>query len=122
MTESNLERKGFISSDNSQGVFSSLRGLRAGTEAEAVEERCFLACSPWLLSLLFYAIQNHLPRSDTAHCGLGPPTSITNLENDPRVCPEASLVGAFYQLSFTLPNDSNLCQVDHTNQGLVLRS
>jgi hypothetical protein len=34
------------------------RNLEAGTEAEAMEELCLLACSPWLLlSLLSYAAQ-----------------------------------------------------------------
>lgn len=37
-----------------------------------------------LLRLLFYTIQNHLPRSCTTHNGLGPPTSIINQSNVPQ--------------------------------------
>lgn len=36
-----------------------------------------------LLSLFPYALQDHLPRDDTTHCGLDPSTSIINQENTP---------------------------------------
>lgn len=42
----------------------------------------------------FYT-QGHLPRSGTAHRELGPPTSITNLENALQTCPQANLMEAF---------------------------
>lgn len=34
-----------------------------------------------LLYLLFYATQNHLPRADAFHSGLGSPTSVFGQEN-----------------------------------------
>lgn len=45
MTYRNLERKGFISVSHSVTEGSQGRNLELRTEAEAVEECCFLACS-----------------------------------------------------------------------------
>lgn len=38
-------------------------------QAEAVQERCLLARSRWLLTLLSYSTQDHLPRFSTTHSG-----------------------------------------------------
>lgn len=61
-----------------------------------------------LFSLLSSTTQNHLPRGDTTHSDLAPPTSIINQENDPHTCLQTSLIGAIVlQLS-----DSSSCQVN----------
>lgn len=49
--------------------------FKVETEAEAMKYQSLLACSPFL-SLLFYSIQDHLPRSDTTHSILGHPPLI----------------------------------------------
>jgi hypothetical protein len=104
MTKCSLGKGGFTSamtlgpdsiSEESQG-----RNLEAGTEAKAVEENCLLACSSRLLSLLPYAILNHLPRVAPPTVNGEPPTSIINLET---TCLQASLMKAFSQLRFLLP-------------------
>lgn len=41
------------------------------------------------LQLPFYIGQAHLPRDSTTHSGLGPSTSISNLENVPQTHPQA---------------------------------
>lgn len=50
--------------------------LEAGTEAEAGEELCLLACYLWLPQPTLLYSQNHLPRSDTVQCGVYQHTSI----------------------------------------------
>jgi hypothetical protein len=49
------------------------RNLEAGTDAEAMEGWCSLACSPWIAQLAF--LKN--PGIGPSHNGLGPPPSIT---------------------------------------------
>ena len=62
--------------------------LEAGTEAEATEECCLLACSPSLSQPGFFnTAQDHLLRGGTLHTELGPPTSITNQEKCPTHLP-----------------------------------
>jgi hypothetical protein len=68
---------------------SSLEEAKTGIQAGQVtwrqelmqevmeEDACWLA-SPGLLNLLSYRIQDHQPRDDTIHNGLGPPILITN--------------------------------------------
>ena len=51
-------------------------------------------------SLLSYTAQDHLPRGDTIHSGLSPPTSIADQENAPYTCLQASLMEVFDQLRF----------------------
>lgn len=55
--------------------------VKAGTDAEASEECTLLIC---LLSLLSYSIQDQPSRCCTVICAMGPPSSITNQENDPQ--------------------------------------
>lgn len=43
---------------------SQSRNLRQKLDAEATEEHCVLACSPYFLSYRTYAVKAHLPR----HC------------------------------------------------------
>ena len=38
------------------------RTLEAGADAETMEGRCLLPCSPWLTQLLSFRIQDHQPR------------------------------------------------------------
>jgi hypothetical protein len=58
MTKSNLERKGFISSN----TFKKDRNLEAGTGSEVErKEHCFLACSLWLAQSASYTTQDHVP-------------------------------------------------------------
>ena len=51
--------------------------LVAGTEAEAVEKPCLLACFPWIAQLA-YTDQDHLPKGGAIHSRLGTFTSIMN--------------------------------------------
>jgi hypothetical protein len=55
------------------------RNLEAGADKEAMAECCILACSSWLTSLLFYRTQDHQPKDDTTHNGLGPPLSLRKM-------------------------------------------
>lgn len=64
----------------------------AGAQADTMEERGFLACSLWLVQLLFYTAQAHLNRNDNVHSGLGFPTDMAT-----------NLVEAISQLRFLLP-------------------
>lgn len=77
MTKNILERKGdyftYTSSSWSITEQSQDMSLEAGTEGEAVEEYCSLDCSPGLLSLPFFTIQDHLLRDDTANVGCALP-------------------------------------------------
>lgn len=41
---------------------------------------------------------DHHAQSDTAHCGLGTPTSVTNQENALQICPRAKLMEAVLEL------------------------
>lgn len=54
--------------------------LEAGTNAEAIEKYCLLACTASLISPI---IQDHLSRGVTMPSNLGPPISIINHENVP---------------------------------------
>lgn len=49
-----------------------------GTQAQIMKEWLVIHCS---LGLLFYAAQDHCPRSSTTYSQLGPPTSNINQEN-----------------------------------------
>jgi hypothetical protein len=55
------------------GAETQGRGLETGTEAEALEECCFLGQLP---NLMLYYLSDHLFRGGTAHSRLGPPTPI----------------------------------------------
>lgn len=84
------------------------RNLESGTEAEATNEPCLLAPSPRLAQLVYVFVfsctaQNHLPRDGTAHCVLGPPTSIVYQENAPTACLQASQMEELSQMRFLLP-------------------
>lgn len=76
----------------------SLRDVRAGTEAEAKEERCYWPALPSLLSLLSYRTLDHLP-------GDGMSTSIINQEYAPQTCFWDNLIGTSSRLRFPLPTD-----------------
>ena len=64
----------------------ALREVRGGTQEEpgdrnlgkGLERRCLLAWTTRLAQSAFYTTQVHLPRGDTTHSGLCPPTSIIN--------------------------------------------
>lgn len=85
----NMGNKVLISSCSSQSFLKRRQGknskqdMEAGTEAEATEEHCLLACSPWLAQIVYYATQDYFPTGDTIHSGLGAPTSVINQENTP---------------------------------------
>lgn len=61
-----------------------------------------------LLSLHSCPTCNHQPRVGIAHSGLDPPTQIMTQENAPRVSP----IKGIPQLTFPLPRQLHLCQVD----------
>lgn len=63
------------------------RNLKVGTETDAMEGHCLLACS-----------------ACSVHSELGPPTFSINQEEDaPQACSVASQMGVFPQLRFPLP-------------------
>jgi hypothetical protein len=64
-------------------VFKQGRILEAGADAEAAEGAASWLTPHGLLSLLFYRTQDHKPRDDSTHSGLGPPPSITNYKKMP---------------------------------------
>ena len=53
------------------GHIPPLTEVRAGTQAEAVEECFVLACSPWISQPAFLHSSDHLSRVGTAHSALG---------------------------------------------------
>jgi hypothetical protein len=80
MTRSNSERKRvyFILGFVVRHPENSGRTLKAGTEAEALEESChWLAPHGWPI-LHFYKPQSHQPKGGIVYNGLGPPN--TNLK------------------------------------------
>lgn len=87
MTMSNLEREGFILlmllhhslSPREVKTRTQERNLEAGTVRE---ERCLMACSCDLLSLLLLYFRTMcLARGSIDHHGLGPPTLIIRQED-----------------------------------------
>ena len=59
----------------------SLRELKSGTEAEAMEECRLLTCSSKLkFSLLSWNTQDHQPRGSATYSELDPPTLIISQE------------------------------------------
>ena len=75
------------------------QNLEEGTDAEIMEEHYLLARPSLLpLSQCSDTIQGHVPRGGTIHSGLGTPASITNQENDPQTCTEASQIKAISQM------------------------
>lgn len=82
MTWRTMGSKVLFSSGSSQSFLKRSRGrnskqdLEAGTEAEAMEDHCLLAGSPWLAQIVYYAPQDYFPTGDTIHTGLGSPTSV----------------------------------------------
>lgn len=77
--------------------------LKAGTEAESLENSIYWHVLHGFLSLVSYMIQNHLPRGGNTHNGLGLPMSIINQENNLQTCPQAKLMEEFSLLWFPLP-------------------
>lgn len=78
---SNL-RKGFLSPYSLQFIIegSQSRNSRQELHAETIEKGTFYwVASSALLSLLYHVAETHLPRADTTHSGLGPPTSVSNV-------------------------------------------
>lgn len=93
------------SSFQCSGYTLSLSEARAGSQrrrqgaeagAEATEACCWLACSACSLG------ESSLPWAGIVHNELAPPTSITNQENGPQVCPQANLTRKFPKLRFLL--------------------
>jgi hypothetical protein len=65
-----------------------------------------------LLSYLSCIIWAHLHTDGNIHNGLGTTTPISNQENDPETCTQASVLEAIPQVSFQFPWDSRLYQID----------
>jgi hypothetical protein len=61
------------------------RNLEAGTEAETWRSAAYWIIPSGLLNLLFYTLQEHLPRAVASYIGLDPQTSIINQENAPTI-------------------------------------
>jgi hypothetical protein len=78
------------------------RNLEARTEADTMEERCSLACSPCLAQFALLLSSGPLAQGQHSHSELGPPTKCTEL------CPPANQARAFSQFRFLSQNDSSL--------------
>lgn len=63
--------------------------LKKGTETETTGE--LLIGSLFRLLLSYLSNTAHMPTDGAAHGGLGPPTSISNRENELQTCPQANL-------------------------------
>lgn len=109
-----MERKGFISALVYWSVCHKGRSdqeLREGTWRQVLMQRpwsryCLLASSPCFFAQpSFLCCSGHPLRCDTTPCGVG--SLITNQENVPQTTLET-----FSQLSFPLPSDTSLHQVD----------
>ena len=70
------------------------------------------AAAHGFLSLLFYAIQEHLPKGGSPPSELGTPTSFINQKFPHRLAYRQILWGHFSQLRVSFRHDSCLCQVD----------
>lgn len=85
--------------------------LGAGAHAEAMEGFCILACPtlacPTLPQFASYTTQDHQPRHDFTHSGLGPSPWITNKKMFHRLA--YSLI---IQRVILLPGDFNSHQID----------
>jgi hypothetical protein len=66
-----------------------------------MEERCSLACSRDLVSLLSYTTQDHVAKVGTAHSGLDLPCQSSTMET-----PHGFAYGGIF-----FADDPNLCQV-----------
>jgi hypothetical protein len=60
---------------------NSNRKLKSGTEAEIMEECCFLASYPGIIILLSHITKDHLLRAKTAQRGLAPSIPIVKQQN-----------------------------------------
>jgi hypothetical protein len=83
LTKNNLRRKGLFSL--SPTPHPSPNEATAGTWRQELKQSPQRSAAYWLvpqgfLSLLSYTTQDHSPRSDTTHSGLGPPASVLNQE------------------------------------------
>lgn len=72
-------------------VVTQGRNLETGTEAEAMEWCCSLACFRLLLRNLSYISRNYLPSDGSSHSEMGLPTSISNQEISLQTWPKANL-------------------------------
>lgn len=106
-----------------------MKGVRRGTQAEAVEERCLSACSPWLTAQpASYTTQAHSP-------GAASPTVIWAFPHQspmkkmllppppkpPQGLLTENLMEALSQLRFLFPGNSSLCQVQGKETPLELK-
>lgn len=89
LTKSSLGSKEFISDDRLQSIISGSQGENEDINLSIIQLR---KATSWLTSwlMLCYFLntaQSHLPRNSTACSGLGPSSSIRNLENPHRHAP-----------------------------------
>lgn len=81
-----------------------LKNLAAEIEAETIGGLLFTGLLFLAFTVHFLILsQDHLPGDGTNHGGLGPHISIISEDNAPQACPQANLVGAFFQVRFSLP-------------------
>lgn len=66
--------------------------------------------------LLSCLIQNHLLREDTAHSGMGSPTSTIIQENAPQICIQVILIEAFSHIILAVSN----WQTNQTNSVSII--
>lgn len=100
MMESNLKRKGFISSYRLNSIIKGSQGMnsRQKFEAETMVEMLL----PGLLGFPSSKVQAYLIRVDAIYSGLGLPTSVINQDNSPHTSPQGNLTKATLQLRFPL--------------------
>lgn len=84
------------------------RNLEAEAEAEATDECCLLAFSPWLAQP---ACLYNLPRGATIHSELNPPPYLSSVKKMPPLA--WSLASSLW--SFHFLNNISLCSVDEKN-------
>lgn len=107
VTESNLERRGEFSANNSWVTLPLWQaGVRAGTQGQepggrcwsrVLERCCFLVFSPWLAQIDGFLISPGPPvQGGTAHSELGLPTSMMNKENELQICLQTNLIQVFF--------------------------
>ena len=118
-----LGKKRFCFSIKFSGHTPSLRGDRAGTqgrslesgtEAEAVEEDCLLACSSWVTQSVFflYKLRSTSPGTASSTMGFALPHQSLIKKIHHRLYLGPIWLEHLPNESFCIPRSSSLCQAD----------
>lgn len=112
MWKSKLRRKGLISYYRQVKAETQGKSLNAGTEAEAMEERCLLSSLSAGCSVCFFHTPGTPAQGGTAHNGLGPPISIINFKMHRLAC-RLFLWRHLLKCDSLYSGTSDLCQIDN---------